>query len=537
MDTAKRTPQPRVLMTDDGRHASYLYQFEPPVEPADVTFNLDQLVDSGIDTLSYGVCLEGGVVTYDSKVAPRWGYNVECWTHSVWYRAARNLQQLIDDGHDPLELMIARSHAKGLWFFASSFVNFQGGERASDGGLGRKSDFVYDHPEFQIGPEEDPRASSCDPKRFSFLHDQVRQQRHAVFAELLERYATDGIDLDLADHVPMCRFEQAAELAPLMTGWLRSLREVADAAQAAQGRRKRILVRIPAHRQAWAMLGYEVETWVAEGIVDCILCMPGLVNGTVETNLDLTAAVAAAEGADCIVLAGFAQMLGRQYAQYATPEMLWAAAANGYAQGAAGFAIADACTLPNGWPWTDVEYGAWRLLAHPEILACTDKHYRVRSGGGRPPPAWLPGGAPDLPRELREGVPERFEIRIADELERWQRAGRVEAVVLEVHIAAIEASLNEVRIALNGRLLPADLLSLNDLGYRLIRGGAVGPYGFVYGYELTPDYYPEVGRNTIEITLVRRDPNISLPFAVHDIDCQVRYRRHRNFVRTPTGRR
>jgi len=228
MDTAKRTPQPRVLMTDDGRHASYLYQFEPPVEPADVTFNLDQLVDSGIDTLSYGVCLEGGVVTYDSKVAPRWGYNVECWTHSVWYRAARNLQQLIDDGHDPLELMIARSHAKGLWFFASSFVNFQGGERASDGGLGRKSDFVYDHPEFQIGPEEDPRASSCDPKRFSFLHDQVRQQRHAVFAELLERYATDGIDLDLADHVPMCRFEQAAELAPLMTGWLRSLREVAD---------------------------------------------------------------------------------------------------------------------------------------------------------------------------------------------------------------------------------------------------------------------------------------------------------------------
>ena len=101
----------------------------------------------------------------------------------------------------------------------------------------------------------------------------------------------------------------------------------------------------------------------------------------------------------------------------------------------------------------------------------------------------------------------------------------------------VSASLNEVHIALNGRLLPADLLCLNDLGYRLIRGGAVGPYGFVYGYELTPDYYPEVGRNTIEITLVRRDPNISLPFAVHDIDCQVRYRRHRNFARTPTGHR
>ena len=533
MNTAKRTSQPRVLMTDDGRHASYLYQFEPPVGPEDVTFNIDQLVDSGVDTLSYGVCLEGGVVTYDSKVAPKWGYNVDQWTHSVWYRASRNLHQLIGDGHDPLRLMIDRSHEKGLWFLASSFVNFQGGERATDGGLGRKADFVYDHPQFQVGPEDDPRAAACDPKRFSFLHDEVRQQRYAVFAELLSDYATDGIDLDLADHVPMCRFDQAADLAPVMTAWLRSLRQVADAAQKEQGRRKRILVRIPANGQAWPMLGYEVEKWVAEGTVDGVLCMPGLVNGNVETHVDLAAPVAAAANTDCIVLAGFAQMLGRQYAQYATPQMIWAAAANAYLQGADGFAIADACTLPNGWPWTDAEYGAWRLLAHPEMLATCDKHYRVRSDGGRPPPSWLPGGAPDLPCRLEEGVREEFELGMADDLARWHEVGRIESVVLEVRISSIEASLNQVRIDLNGRPLPDELLRLNDLGYRLIRGGAVGPYGFGYRYELPPDYHPEVGRNTIGVRLVRRDANISLPFEVRDIDCQVRYRRHRNFEGTP----
>ena len=104
-----------------------------------------------------------------------------------------------------------------------------------------------------------------------------------------------------------------------------------------------------------------------------------------------------------------------------------------------------------------------------------------------------------------------------------------------MRIAAIEASLNEGRIALNDRPLPDDLLRLNDLGYRLIRGSPVGPYGFVYRYELTPDYHPKFGLNTIEITLARRDPNISLPFEVHDIDCQVRYRRHRNFERTPVS--
>ena len=297
-EIAKLTPRPRVLMTDDGRHAAYLYQFEPPVDPDDVTCNVDLLVASGIDTLSYGVCLEGGVVTYDSLVAPKWGYNVDRWTHSVWYRAARNLHQLIADGYDPLELMIARSHEKGLWFFAGSFVNFQGGDHAQDGGLGRKSDFVYDHPQFQVGSEADPRAAGCDLKRFNFLHGEVRQQRFAVFEELLARYATDGIDLDLADHVPMCRFDETDELAPTLTEWLRSLRVAAEAAQSTQGRRKRILVRIPAHRDAWSMLGYDVETWISEGIVDCVLCLPGLAHGTVQTDVDLSAAV---EVARCCV--------------------------------------------------------------------------------------------------------------------------------------------------------------------------------------------------------------------------------------------
>ena len=33
-------------MLDDGRHAASLYQFEPPLEPADFAFNVDQLADA-----------------------------------------------------------------------------------------------------------------------------------------------------------------------------------------------------------------------------------------------------------------------------------------------------------------------------------------------------------------------------------------------------------------------------------------------------------------------------------------------------------
>ena len=51
--------EPKVFFYDDGRHASGLYQFAPPLAPGDLTFAVDQLVASGVDTLIYSAGLEG----------------------------------------------------------------------------------------------------------------------------------------------------------------------------------------------------------------------------------------------------------------------------------------------------------------------------------------------------------------------------------------------------------------------------------------------------------------------------------------------
>src|SRR2546425_7770057 len=65
--------EPRMFFFDDGRHAAGLYQFEPPLTPADHTYTIEQLVNSGVDTYIYAATLEGGVVQYDSKVGQEWG--------------------------------------------------------------------------------------------------------------------------------------------------------------------------------------------------------------------------------------------------------------------------------------------------------------------------------------------------------------------------------------------------------------------------------------------------------------------------------
>ena len=77
------------------------------------------------------------------------------------------------------------------------------------------------------------------------------------------------------------------------------------------------------------------------------------------------------------------------------------------------------------------------------------------------------------------------------------------------------------------------MLDIEDLNYRLISTGAVGPYGQVYKYQLPPAYYPKPGHNTVRITLLKRDPNIENPFEVYDVDCDIRYRLHRHFRREP----
>ena len=385
--------EPRVFMFDDGRHAASLYQMEPPLKPEDLTFNVDQLVESGADTLVYFAGLEGGVVMYDSHVAPQWGDNVVKWTHSVWYRASRNIKQLIADGHDPLKLICDRSHEKGVWIIAANWAGFEGGDRETSGGLGRKSDFVYEHPQFQVGEEDDPRAQYVAPFRFSFLHPEVREQRFLVFQEMLSRYETDGIELDLANFVPLCRFDEADQLAPVMTRWLRDLREVASEAQQAQGRHKRIYVRIPSHPDAWRMLGYDVPTWVSEKLVDGLICLAGLAQGPMDQDVDLSDAVELTRGTQCRVLVAFRTSLGRQLHQWATPTMIWAAAANAYAQGAHGFGLGDACWTPNGWPWTSEEYQTLRLLGNPDMLATADKLYRTRSQAEADGGISTPGGA------------------------------------------------------------------------------------------------------------------------------------------------
>ena len=72
-----------VMFYTDGRHTS-VYLYEPPMGVRQYIEPIDELVDLGIDTISYAVG-DCSVLLYDTKVGERWGHNVDLTDHQIWY--------------------------------------------------------------------------------------------------------------------------------------------------------------------------------------------------------------------------------------------------------------------------------------------------------------------------------------------------------------------------------------------------------------------------------------------------------------------
>ena len=105
-----------VMFYTDGRHTS-VYLYEPPMGERQYVEPIDELVDLGIDTISYAVG-DCSVLLYDTKVGERWGHNVDLTDHQIWYRAGMNAETLIESGTDPLMLVCEHAKKRGFQFLA-----------------------------------------------------------------------------------------------------------------------------------------------------------------------------------------------------------------------------------------------------------------------------------------------------------------------------------------------------------------------------------------------------------------------------------
>ena len=266
------TTENEVIFYTDGRHSS-VYIYEPPMNKLRYTAPIDELVDLGIDTITYAVG-DCRLLLYDTKAGERWGHNVVKSNALIWYRAGLSLEQAIADGYDPLKVICERAHELGFNFVPSLIMGMQHQERAEATDC-RCSDFCFDHPEYQVGPEPDyPEARWDDPTRFSYAIPEVRENRMAVIEELLSAYSTDGIELNLMNYAPYLTRREVNEHTDTFTDFIREVRRLCATAADKQKRNKRLIIRAASSLAGCKGIGIDLEAMIREPIVDVVLAMP-----------------------------------------------------------------------------------------------------------------------------------------------------------------------------------------------------------------------------------------------------------------------
>ena len=521
-----------VIFDTDGRHTS-VYIYEPPMDPRLYTGPIDELVDLGIDTISYAVG-DCRVLLYDTRAGERWGHNVRKTHHLIWYRAGRNLERFIADGHDPLRVVCDRAHALGFTFVPNLLLGMQHQERVEVTDC-RCSDFCFDHPEYQVGPEPDfLEARWDDPSRFSYAIEEVRKNRLAVIEELVGAYPTDGIELNLFDYAPFLARREIPAHTDTFTQFVRDARALCDRAAEEQGRPKRLILRASSSLSGAKRLGIDLETMIRERVADTVLAMPPHKSGFPEPNpRGVAELVEAGREAGVRVVTGIQTTIRHDAYASATREMQAAQAANGYAAGARG--VFFATYYPSGYPYSDSDLANLRFMGHPGLLAHRDKHFFVRQGPNAPDDSPGDYGSPHpLPVELAEGkrgTPQS--LFVSDDLAAWHAKGELARCELRLRLLnTVETDTFEVY--LNDRRIPREHQEWVDWTYAI--RPMLGNTPMAQYYWITVDLMrlgplPGVGENSVRVDLKTHDPRAVPPVMLHDVELVVQYRDHRHAPR------
>lgn len=361
---------PYLIFNDDGWSA-YM-RFAAPMSPEEViAASVAPVIGTGVKV--YQFCALGGhAVNYNSAFLPRVGENMAVVdTLHVW-RMRQTLRHLDTLGTDPLHLVSAACRSNGIACQFSLRMNDRHHTY-------QHADGSWYFPEL-LSPWLDAHPHLLLPDRaLDYSHPEVAEYRKAQVAEILEKYAVDGIDLDFTRFKPWFRPGAERHGAPRMTALVRQLRAMT------RMHGKTLSARFEYDPQACLASGLDVADWLAEGLLDQVT-LGGIGDHTPDAPVDWW--VAQAHPVGCAVFPGIEGQLhwcpssgaggmglyaGRGVEDgYGPPSMAYmrAVAANHYRAGADGISLFN-FTCCDG-PYA---HEALTELANPAELSGKDQQY------------------------------------------------------------------------------------------------------------------------------------------------------------------
>jgi hypothetical protein len=483
---------------------------------------VDALAGEPITT--FVLCVSGGDTAYfDAQAAsPMW------WRETVAGRDHRSYSKTMsifgaigEQGWDYPRRVMERAIAHGFRFIPSLRMNdahYAQKVRPEDNPF--TGQFRLEHPELVIRPESPypEHRRSTTPHWFmdhalSFAHDEVRALRLAHAFEIIDRYAHDGFEMDWSRHFGYFRDEDVRP--ELLTEMVRSVRTRLRERERATGRTMTLIVRVAPSIAESLGLGFDVATWVREGLVDIIV--PASWTRMTTFDLPIPEWKALVAGTDIQVHASPDTASPRGNI---TVEMFRGMASNYFQMGADGVYLFN--LFCRGFPLDDSSLTMLRdAAAGPEALAGKDKLYCATHESCRADADLLFAPIRGADRPARVG------IWIGDDLPAARAAGTLARATLRLRIAhaaptdPIEVAVNGVRVDLSTARHECGDPSVDTMSWCWDRPhGLVGtPWYWLEVDLVDPRTLPRPGDNVVAVRSLTTGNR-----RVTDVDVLVRYR-------------
>lgn len=246
-------------------------------------------------------CMGEHTARYRSDVLETVGENVSRRYHSAHaYNFDENVLAMIERGDDPQAAAIERGHELGMHVYASVRMNDNHfhGMQPSDmttfdhNGL---TQMRREHPDWVLG---DGAQSDWFALSWNMAVPEVREHRHEHVKELCERWDWDGVELDYQRHGYHLPKDYGYKLRYAITDLQRTIRQTTDRLSHERGGPFYVAARVSGTPEMCKRIGYDIETWVEEGLVDILI--PSASSGT-DPLLDIEGFKALTEGTDIAV--------------------------------------------------------------------------------------------------------------------------------------------------------------------------------------------------------------------------------------------
>ncbi len=229
-----------VHCSDMGSHfGTGTWLFGDPAAPDDLRRWIGHLADAGVDAYTAEVYFDGLCMYYRSD-------RCETWDNPKFAR----FNAMMDDGVMPLDVFVDEAHRRGMELVPGFRINDRHGVNKP---------FFEAHPDWLLKD----LGHGVD-----YSIPQVRDWMFSIIKEVPDRFDVDGIEINFIRHCYCFPPAISAKQHPIMTDFMRRVRQMLDEVGRRRGRHLLLGARTPPLLDQCTHYGFDIATWVDEKLID-----------------------------------------------------------------------------------------------------------------------------------------------------------------------------------------------------------------------------------------------------------------------------